>query len=84
MVCRRLVRILSVDFTCFSIAACMVFGGVGFLVARMDAVLSMVLASCCLVMTRLRFREIMLCEYWVTCAAWALRKQAWMAVCSQK
>ncbi len=83
MVFRRLVRVLSVDFICFSIAARMVFGGVGFSVARMVAVSSAALASRCLVMTRFRFREMALCEYWVTYAAWALKKQAWMAVCSR-
>ena len=66
MVFRRLVRLLSVDFTCFSIAAHLVFGGVGFSVARMVAVSSAALASRCLVMTRFRFREMVLCEYWVT------------------
>lgn len=83
MVCSHLVRILSVDFTCFSIAAHMVFGGVDFAVTKIDAVLLAALASCCLVITRFRFREIALCEYWVMYAAWELRKQAWMAVYSR-
>ena len=51
--------------------------------ARMVAVSLAALASRCLVMTRFRFIEIALCEYWVTYAAWALRKQAWMAICSR-
>ncbi len=42
----------------------MVFSGVGFSVARMVAVSSAVLASRCFMMTRLRFMDMALWEYW--------------------
>lgn len=54
------------DFTCFSIAALMVFEGVGCSAARIVAVSSAVLARRCFMMTRLRLNEMALWEYWLT------------------
>ena len=58
--CRRFVSVFSVDLTCFSMAALIVFDGVGFSVDRMVAVSSAVLASCCFMMTRFRFMDMAL------------------------
>ncbi len=63
--CKRFVSVFSVDFTCFSMAALMVFEVEGFSVARMVAVCSAVLASHCFMMTHLRFMDIALWEYWL-------------------
>ena len=49
--CRHFVRVVLVDFTCFSIAALMVFEQVGCSVARMVAVSSAVFARRCFMMT---------------------------------
>ncbi len=63
--CKCFVSVFSVDFTCFSMAALMVFEVVGFSVARMVAVCSAVLASCCFMMMHLRFMDMALWEYWL-------------------
>ena len=60
MLCRRFVSVFWVDLTCFSMAALMVFSGVGFSMARMVAVSSAVLASRCFMMTHLRFMDMAL------------------------